>query len=122
MCNKIDIEFVKKVEEVAENININVLGSDPNSPEFTFQTTSPEGQDCNFSVTAKNADDLIDEVLNYWEAFDVSYETYLWLDGTGHGRNGAPYDMKDLYEDMAWWKDKIQELLSALKKAFAKER
>lgn len=24
----------------------------------------------------------------------------MWLDNEGHGTNGTPYDMKDVYEDM----------------------
>ena len=32
--------------------------------------------------------------------YDVSYETYLWLDNTGHGKNGAPYELEDVLEDI----------------------
>ena len=40
----------------------------------------------------------------------MCYETYLWLDSDGHGKNGAPYDMKDLYEDMEACREIIYEL------------
>lgn len=39
---------------------------------------------------------------------------YLWLDDEGHGSNGAPYDMKDVYEDMEWWKDSLENLANTL--------
>ena len=32
----------------------------------------------------------------------------------GHGKNGAPYDMKDLYGDMEACQDMIYELYQAL--------
>ena len=35
----------------------------------------------------------------------------LWLDEFGHGKNGAPYDMKDVYEDFEWVKNRILTLV-----------
>mgnify|MGYP000122923160 CR=1 FL=1 len=72
---------------------------------------SPEGQDCNVSVETEN---LIENLRTYAECFDVSEETYYWLDSFGHGSNGAPYDMKDVYEDMQWWKETLLVLVDEL--------
>ena len=36
------------------------------------------------------------------------------LDNTGHGLNGAPYDMKDVYEDMEACKKMVYELWKLL--------
>lgn len=47
----------------------------------------------------------------------MSYETYIWLDDTGHGRNGAPYDMIDVYNDMLWWRNSLEELSDFLVEA-----
>lgn len=87
----------------------------------SFEKYSPAGQDFYFSVSVPNEDDedifydnVEDAIYTYWEDFDVCYETYIWLDETGHGRNGAPYDMKDLYEDMQACEDMIYELWFAL--------
>lgn len=44
----------------------------------------------------------------------MSYETYLWLDSNGHGKNDAPYDMKDVYEDVEWWRDSLEYLANTL--------
>lgn len=89
---------------------------------FLFSKFSPAGQDFNIEITVD--DDQEDEdfvyenvcnaVYDFWECFDVCYETYIWLDETGHGRNGAPYDMKDLYEDMQACEDMIHDLWLAL--------
>lgn len=44
------------------------------------------------------------------ENFDVSEETYTCLDHSGHGINGAPYDMRDVYNDMEECQDEIEKL------------
>lgn len=72
---------------------------------------SPAGQDFWFCADLGNdleafAENILSEYLN----FDVSYETYLWLDNTGHGKNGAPYDMKEVYEDMEECQEYIREV------------
>ena len=41
--------------------------------------------------------------------YDVSYETYLWLDNTGHGKNGAPYELEDILEDIKACEQYIQD-------------
>ena len=88
---------------------------------FSFEKYSPAGQDFYVSVSVPNEDDedifydnVADAIYKYWEGFDVSYETYIWLDETGHGRNGAPENMKDLYEDMEACEDMIHDLWLAL--------
>ena len=88
---------------------------------LSFEKYSPAGQDFYFSVSVPNEDDedvfydnVADAIYKDWEDFDVCYETYIWLDETGHGRNGAPYDMKDLYEDTQACADMIHDLWLAL--------
>ena len=76
-----------------------------------FGKTSPAGQDFGFSVNL--GEDLIDFAANIkstYSDFDISEETYLWLDRSGHGQNGAPYDMRDCYNDMEACKEAIYEL------------
>ena len=88
---------------------------------LSFEMYSPAGRDLSFEVYVPNEEDedivfdyLKNAIYKYWEGFDVSYETYIWLDETGHGRNGAPYDMKDLYEDTQACADMIHDLWLAL--------
>lgn len=78
--------------------------------EWEFGKYSPAGQDFWFTVYANDIDELAEKVLDYYENFDVSEEAYLWLDHSGHGKNGAPYDMKDVYEDMKACEDYIDEV------------
>ena len=88
---------------------------------FEFSKLSPAGQDFCFTRDVDYEDDedyvfseLRDAVYRYWENFDVCEETYIWLDNTGHGMNGAPENMKDLYEDMQSCEDMIHDLWLAL--------
>jgi len=55
-------------------------------------------------------DDLKQYLTDYYERYDVSEETYLWLDNTGHGKNGAPYDMADVLADKQEWESKLKDL------------
>ena len=83
--------------------------------EYMFSKYSPAGQDFSFTISDEGmgAIGLIDSLTQYIDNFDVSYETYLWLDDSGHGRNGAPCDMRELYEDMHACEDMMKELLDA---------
>lgn len=80
-----------------------------------FQKYSTYGQDFSFSVELRgDFEDFCKEVYNYYDEFDVSCETYQWLDSCGHGTNGAPYDMMDVYNDMQECENNILELWRAL--------
>ena len=88
---------------------------------FEFSKSSPAGQDFCFTRDVDYEDDedyvfseLRDAVYRYWENFDVCEETYIWLDDTGHGKNGAPDDMKDIYEDMQACENMSYDLWLAL--------
>ena len=76
-----------------------------------FQNYSPDGQDFSFNVwTDDDGSSLAHDIFEYYDDFDISSEAYLWLDDEGHGINGAPYDMTDVYEDMKACKDMVEEL------------
>ena len=85
--------------------------------EFEFGKYSPAGRDFSFNATMKcaNINSLIEDIDNYYEGFDVDSETYIWLDQFGHGRNGAPYRMRAVLEDMEATEKMIGELLGAIK-------
>lgn len=83
---------------------------------FEFSKFTPAGQDFSFSATMKgnSLDSLISDMEDYYEGFDVDTETYLWLDGNGHGKRGAPYRMKDVLQDMEEAEKMIEKLLDAI--------
>lgn len=67
-----------------------------------FSVVSPAGQDFNVEVNIESPYDIPEHLDEFICAFDISEETYCWLDSFGHGTNGAPYDMRDVYDDMEW--------------------
>lgn len=104
-------KWIEDVIRLSKMLDWEVL-ADEN--EFTFSKYCPAGQDLNFCVTAYNKEELIEKISEYHENYDVSEEAYIWLDNTGHGINGAPYDMKDVYEDMKAGKDMVLKLCMTL--------
>ena len=115
----------EKIYEIAEREGWQVDYSYTDEKEtdimFSFEKYSPAGRDFGFEVSVRNEEDediffdyFKHAIYKYWEGFDVCYETYILLDETGHGRNGAPYDMKDLYEDTQACADMIHGLWLAL--------
>lgn len=84
----------------------------PNLVVFDFQQYTPHGQDFSFSVEMKgnDTDSLLQEVETYYEDFDPDYEAYLWIGTDGHGKNGAPYRIKDIVSDMEQAEAMIEKL------------
>lgn len=86
---------------------------------YDFRIFSPAGQDFGFSIDIDNSEkykfySLLEKIYECYTNFDVSEETYLWLDDSGHGKNGAPYDMEDVLADMKWCEKSILELYDAI--------
>lgn len=82
---------------------------------YNFAKYSPAGQDFNMSIDTEDDVDLfLDNLYEYWQDYDPEQETMYWLDDTGHGKNGAPYHMRDLLDDMEACQDMIDDLLVAL--------
>ena len=111
----------EKIYEIAEREGWKVDYSYTDEKEtdiiFSFEKYSPAGRDFVFEVCVTNEDDeytfcenVADAIYTFFECFDVSYETYIWLDENGHGKNGAPYDMSDVYKDTESCEKMIDDL------------
>lgn len=83
---------------------------------FEFSKFTPAGHDFSFNATMQGSSlcSLTKDMEDYYEGFDPDDETYLWLDESGHGRNGAPYRMKDVLEDMEAAYNMVSDLLKEL--------
>ena len=114
----------EKIYEIAEREGWQVDYSYTDEKEtdiiFSFEKYSPAGRDFCFEVCVPNDEDeyviydsVADAIYTYFEGFDVSYETYIWLDEEGHGKNGAPYDMSDVYKDTESCEKMIDDLWRA---------
>lgn len=84
--------------------------------QFELSQSTKAGQDFNFSTEMKDGDpdSLIKSVREYYEGFDPDEEAYLWIGEDGHGRNGAPYHIRDIVADMEDAESMVLDLLAAL--------
>lgn len=115
-------EKIRKVADIAKEKKWSVSVDDKNlsNIQFEFQRFTKYGQDFNFNADMqhKDIDTLIASIKEYYESFDPDYEAYLWIGDDGHGRNGAPYHIKDIVSDMEEAEEQIYELLQALEVEF----
>lgn len=93
-----------------------------NGKGLLFSKFSPAGQDFNFSIEPSDTmEELLEHIKEYHDSFDVDYETYIWLGNDGHGKNGAPYHIKDIVQDMEACRNMILELYNLLKEEYDKD-
>ena len=103
-------KYIKKIQEIAESLDWSVS---VDGEYITFQIYSSAGQDFNVELQIDEDDtvyEFIEKIYSYYDNFDVSEEAYYWLDSTGHGKNGAPYEMIDVYKDMEECAEEIKRL------------
>lgn len=101
---------IKTITKIAEGLEwIVTIDKD----YILFSKESPAGQDFNVEMSIKATDSmdyLADLLQERYADFDVSEETYLWLDSSGHGIKSSPHDMRDLYNDFEICEGYIKEL------------
>ena len=113
-------EIIKEVIQCAETNGWHVDAKkhqDKNIVIFEFSQFTPAGQDFFFSTTmqGRSLESLVNDMEEYYEGFDADTEAYLWLDSNGHGKNGAPYRMKDVLADMEAAEGMVSKLLEAVR-------
>lgn len=102
------MELPDKLVSVIEENGFSILESNPGT--FRFEKRSPCGQAFEIAVDSNYITNLPEALLAYFDFYDPSYEAYLWLDDTGHGKNGAPWCMGTVYADMVECKNYIWRL------------
>lgn len=106
--------YIDEAIEIAEKLGWSVKVDETT---MEFSKSSPCGQDFSFNVdlcSYGDMSDLYESINEYADDFDVDYETYLWIGSDGHGKNGAPYHIKDIVTDMEKVLESIEELASAI--------
>ena len=65
-------------------------------------------QDFVFAISykEKSLQSFVIQIENYLKNFDVDYETSIWIGEDGHGKNGAPYHIKDILDECIQQKSK----------------
>lgn len=99
------MDLIEQITTVATSLGWQVTSdtSVPNVVEFEFSQYTPEGHDLDFCAEMKDN--------------DPDYEAYLWIGTDGHGKNGAPYHIKDIVSDMEAAEAMINTLYETLKTA-----
>lgn len=115
-------EQIQRITDIAQEKGWSVNVEDKNETRvlFEFQRYTKYGQDFLFNadMQGEDIDPLIANVKEYYEGFDPDYEAYLWIGDDGHGKNGAPYHIKDIVADMEDAEEQIYELLQAFEMEF----
>jgi hypothetical protein len=107
------LEIIQKLFEKAEKLDWSRDHDCDNT--YTFSKYSPDGQDFSFSVDTEGEPEFfLSNIKEYYNDYDASYEAYLWLDDSGHGKSGAPYEMIDVYNDMVACGDMVYDLWNEL--------
>lgn len=111
-------ELIKAIEEqgwqvrITEQDNLKIAELERFTPakhDFVIEVQTFE------KFTAEEFINALDECC---ENYDVDYETYIWLGDDGHGKNGAPYHIKDILADKEWELGKLKELSTRIKTKF----
>ena len=67
-------------------------------------------------LSVESEADLEYAIRDAYDTMDVDYETYIWLDSNGNGKNGAPTHIKDVLADMQEKKRLLGELRKAVER------
>lgn len=90
-----------------------------------FEMTGQDDDGCVLHWTGGEADmeitlhgdcleELAGDAYEQWREFDSDYETALWIGEDGHGKNGAPYHIKDILADFEKYEKDLEELALVL--------
>ena len=92
----------KQIEKAAEEAgwNVTIGKREDGGYDIDFQMYTDFGQDRNEPFYVQKLEDIKSEVYDRYQNFDPSEEAALWIDESGHGKNGAPHDMEDVLNDM----------------------
>lgn len=104
-----------KIIGIAESIGWSVYVCNRGKEFLEFSKTTPRGRDFSVCIESASTGGLIHQLTEYISDYDVDYESYLWIDGDGHGKNGAPYHIKDIVADQEAALGMVKDLYKHLK-------
>ena len=114
----IDNELKMQIERVAQETDWSVRFDEHNGEtNIEFESYTDRGQDLIVNIWVAddaNIGDVACELYRYWESYDPDEEASLWIGEDGHGKNGAPYRLSDLLDDMKNAEQMIEDLHDAL--------
>ena len=85
--------------DLLEEEDYSVYDDDSGYVEISKYSTA--GQDWSTVIAlGEDINEFADNIYSAYESYDPEYEASLWIGDDGHGKNGAPYHIKDIVEDM----------------------
>lgn len=108
-------DFLKLAEDLGWSYNVSDTPNERGEVCVELEKYSPQGQD--FIATIwfedENEHNFIKALREYWQDFDPDEEACKWIGEDGHGKNGAPYSIRDILDDMEDCKSMLRELYIA---------
>lgn len=108
-------DFLKLAEDLGWSYNVSDTPNERGEVCVELEKYSPQGQD--FIATIwfqdENEHNFIKALREYWQDFDPDEEACKWIGEDGHGKNGAPYSIRDILDDMEDCKGMLRKLYVA---------
>ena len=105
-------DFLKLADDLGWSYNVSDTPNERGEVCVELEKYSPQDQDFIATIWFENENeqDFIDKLRNYWENYDPDEEAVSWVGNDGHGKNGAPYSIRDIINDMEDCKSMLREL------------
>lgn len=108
-------DFLKLAEDLGWSYNVSDTPNERGEVCVELEKYSPQGQD--FIATIwfgnENEHNFVKALREYWQDFDPDEEACKWIGEDGHGKNGAPYSIRDILDDMEDCKGMLRKLYVA---------
>lgn len=106
-------DFLKLAEDLSWSYNV----CEERNGDVCIELEKYSPQDQDFIATIwfedGNEHDFIDKLREYWQDYDPDEEAVKWIGEDGHGKSGAPYNLRDVLNDMEDCKGMLRELYIA---------
>lgn len=106
------MELLKTLEQILNETNWEPVHEDGNSYGFRWLGGDYDGY---ITLTGDTMEELAEDAYAAYENFDVDQETALWIDDDGHGKNGAPYHIRDILEEFENYERDLEFLWDTLR-------
>ncbi|MBO5628352.1 MAG: hypothetical protein J5965_04650 [Aeriscardovia sp.] len=106
--------MLKKLEEILIKHEIQFDVSEIDKNRYEFRWLNGEA-DMAVYADGNNLEDIAEVLYNEYENFDVDEETALWIGEDGHGKNGAPYHIRDIIQEFERYEQDLDDLWTAIK-------
>lgn len=108
-------DFLKLAEDLGWSYNVSDTPNERGEVCVELEKYSPQGQDFIATIWFENENEhnFIKALREYWQDFDPDEEACKWIGEDRHGKNGAPYSLRDVLDDMEDCKGMLRKLYVA---------